>query len=147
MDYLNITTEEYISKRLDNQIDWYNNKSVHAQKIFKRLQSIEIVLAACIPILSAYVTKSWVIPLLISILGCLIIILTSISKLENYNENWLRYRSNCELLRHEKYLFLTGASPYEGQPFQLLVERVESIISAENINWSQLTLSRANKDK
>jgi len=74
----------------------------------------------------------------VAILGAVIVICSSFSKLGKFHENWLQYRETCELLKHEKYLFLTGTTPYEGQPLQLLVERVESIISSENINWSRL---------
>lgn len=132
---------EYIKIRLDDQIDWYDTKSIDARKIYKRLQTCEIILAAGIPLLSGYVSKHWTIPLAIALLGSLILILASISRLGGYHENWMQYRSTCELLRHEKYLYLTGSSPYEEQPFNLLVERVESIISSENVNWSQLASS------
>lgn len=133
-----LDTEEYIKSRLDDQISWYDNRSIDAQKKFKRCQAVEIIAAALIPLLSGYVTSCKWIPVIISLLGTLIVVLASISRLGKYHENWLQYRETCELLRHEKYLFITGTKPYEDQNFQLLVERVESIISAENINWSQL---------
>ncbi|HFC76762.1 MAG TPA: DUF4231 domain-containing protein, partial [Candidatus Moranbacteria bacterium] len=42
-----------------------------------------------------------------------------------------------ESLKHEKYLFLTKSEPYDiDEPFKLLVQRVESLISKENTNWS-----------
>ena len=136
-----ISPAEYIEKRLDEQIRWYDTKSIDARKIYKRLQTWEIIFAAGIPLLSGYVSKCWVIPFVIALLGSLIVILASISRLGGYHENWLQYRSTCELLKHEKYLYLTGSNPYEEQPFNLLVERVESVISSENINWSQLASS------
>lgn len=41
----------YIEKRLNAQIRWYSKKSREAQKNYKRLQVIELVLAALIPLL------------------------------------------------------------------------------------------------
>jgi hypothetical protein len=39
-------------------------------------------------------------------------------------------------LKHEKFLFLTGAEPYNvAEPFGLFVNRVESLISKENTQW------------
>ena len=40
--------DEYIDQRLDAQIKWYSEKSSHAQKMYKRSQIIEIVLASSI---------------------------------------------------------------------------------------------------
>jgi hypothetical protein len=109
------------------------------------LQTIEIIAAALIPLLSGYVSKNDWIPLIVSILGTVVVICTSLARLGRYHENWLQYRETCELLKHEKFLYLTSTNPYEEKPFQLLVERVESIISAENINWSQLATSEDKK--
>lgn len=140
-------SSEYIKTRLDIQIDWYDNKSIHARKVYKRFQTWEIIFAAGIPLLSGYVSNHWLVPFTIALLGTLIVITASITRLGGYHENWMQYRATCELLRHEKYLYLTGTNPYEEQPFHLLVERVESIISAENINWSQLASSSSNNNK
>jgi len=102
------------------------------------LQTIEIISAALIPLLSSFVSYFKETQILISVLGAVVVVCGALSRLGKYHENWLKYRETSELLKHEKYLFLTSTDPYENQPFQLLVERVESIISAENINWSQL---------
>ncbi|WP_302848199.1 DUF4231 domain-containing protein [Paenibacillus naphthalenovorans] len=132
--------------RLNNQINWYDTKSNESQKYYKRFQKIEIIAAAVIPLLSGYVSKYEVIPIIVSVLGTVVVVCASISRLGKYHEKWLQYRATCELLKHEKYLFLTSTNPYNGdEPFRLLVERVESIISAENINWSQLATSEDKK--
>ncbi|MED4333305.1 DUF4231 domain-containing protein [Geobacillus stearothermophilus] len=124
--------------RLTDQINWYDKKSAQAKRIYMIFQTIEIIAAALIPIMSGLVTEFQQIKIIISILGAVVVICGSLSRLGKFHENWLHYRQTCELLKHEKYLFLTSTSPYEEQSFQLLVERVESIISAENVNWSQL---------
>jgi len=149
MDTINANVmppSEYIKTRLDEQIKWYDDKSIHARKIYKRLQTWEIIFAASIPFLSGYVSNHWLVPFTIALFGSVIVITASIARLGGYHENWMQYRATCELLRHEKYLYLTGTNPYEGQSFHLLVERVESIISAENINWSQLASSSSNSN-
>lgn len=141
----NLEVEDYIKGRLDDQINWYDSKSTKAQDAYKTFQIIEIVSAALIPLLSGYVSNHYSIPFIISLLGAIILVCASLSRLGKFHENWLKYRETCELLKHEKYLFLTSTSPYEEKPFHLLVERVESIISAENINWSQLATKEDKK--
>lgn len=44
--------DEYIKSRVDDQINWYDQKSASCQRKYKLTQTIEIVLAALIPLLS-----------------------------------------------------------------------------------------------
>ena len=129
--------EKYLEDRLENQIDWYDRKSISSQKAFKRLQVLIIVASATIPFLSGFMDESTLfLKIAVGLLGLAIATATAILGLYQFQENWLEYRTTCETLRHEKYLFLTGASPYnEEEPFLLLVERVEGLISKENTNW------------
>ena len=39
---------QYIEERLNNQIQWYSQKSQHAQKMYKIFQVTEIIIAAAI---------------------------------------------------------------------------------------------------
>ena len=47
---------EYIQSRVDDQINWYSKKSQMAQKRYKIFQTVEIIMAALIPLLSGYAT-------------------------------------------------------------------------------------------
>ena len=60
--------------------------------------------------------------------------------LNQYQENWIDYRTTCESLRHHKYRFLTGAEPYldQGDAFGHLVNNTEDLISKENTKLGQL---------
>lgn len=128
---------KYLKDRLEDQIAWYDRKSISNQKAFKRLQVLIIVASATIPFLSGFMDESTLfLRIVVGLLGLAIATATAILGLYQFQENWLEYRTTCETLRHEKYLFLTGASPYdEEEPFMLLVERVEGLISKENTNW------------
>lgn len=131
--------EEYLKKRLDDQINWYDQKSIWNQKWFKRLQVFQLIAAASIPIFVSYVTDSsgWL-RLVVAVLGASIAIVAGIIGLYKLQENWLEYRTTCESLRHEQFLYLTKTDPYNIEtPFPLLVNRVETLISKENTNWAQ----------
>jgi len=132
-----MSQDEYFEERLDNQIDWYDSKSIKSQKLFKRLQVIVIICAATIPFLSGYLDETTIyIKFVIGILGLSIAAITAVLGLYQFQENWLEYRTTCETLRHEKYLYLARAEPYNcNEPFLLLVQRVEGLISKENTNW------------
>lgn len=50
--FLNMKEDEYIQNRLDDQINWYSQRSQFNQKWFKRLKIVEIASAAIIPFLA-----------------------------------------------------------------------------------------------
>lgn len=141
--------EEYLSKRLEDQINWYDGKSIWHQKWLKRLQVYQIVAASLIPILVYYVNNnSTTMRPLVAIIGASIAIASGIIGLYKFQENWLDYRTTCESLRHEKFLYLTCSEPYNIEnAFSLLVNRVETLISKENTNWAQYMRKTDNAKK
>jgi hypothetical protein len=71
-------------------------------------------------------------------LGVVIVVLEGLLQLNQYQHNWIAYRSTCEALKHEKFLYLAKAGPYAGepQPELLLAEQLESLISQEHAKWA-----------
>lgn len=132
--------QEYMKERVDNQIQWYDQKSVKAQKYYKRYQVVEIVLAALIPLLVGY-AEFPLVPFIIGVFGVMIAVIESVTKLYKFHENWIEYRTTAELLRFQKHLYLTNCAPYnekEETIDNLFVKNVESIISSENNQWKTL---------
>ena len=139
---IEINVAEYISTRLDDQIDWYSTKSTHCQNYHKALRITEVVAAAIIPFLSGIVSQVHYGTWIIGILGALIAVSAASSGIFKFHENWIQYRAMSEQLKHEKYLFLARAAPYSDQDaFQVLVHRVEGLISKENSTWTQTVKS------
>ena len=122
--------------RLEDQIAWYDRKSLSNQRIYKRLKIVEILAAALIPFLAALNF-----PHALSVtaaLGLIITVIEGALHLNQYQQNWVAYRSTCESLKHEKYVYLGKASPYTNvtDPHALLAERVESLVSQEHAKWA-----------
>jgi hypothetical protein len=128
-----------ITERLEEQIAWYDRKSLLNQRRYKVIKFVVIASAALIPFLAAFADGSqthwfhWV----TGALGVLITVLEGVLQLNQYQQNWVTYRSTCEALKHEKYVYLGKASPYAeaADPHALLAERVESLVSQENAKW------------
>lgn len=140
--------QEYLKSRLDDQIAWYDKKSQAAQRRYKQLRTFEIVGAATVPLLAAYADTSIAVRAALGLLGVLLAVGAGLLSLHNYHERWLEYRTICETLRHEKYVFVTRTDPYDGpEPFKLLVQRVESLISKENSAWAQTTRTATSPPK
>jgi hypothetical protein len=131
-------------ERLEDQLSWYDKKSIETQKWYKRLKISEIIAAAIIPFIAALDGFA----ILTGILGVLIVILIGIESLNHYHDNWISYRSTAEQLKHEKYLWLSKAGPYKdaNNPEVMLAERVESLISREHAKW-EATMEKTEKDQ
>jgi hypothetical protein len=136
---MDITEKDYFKERLDQQIEWYDKKSQNHQKNYKWAKRIEFVLAALIPLLSGFSKDTSFISISVGILGAAIAVIEGLMSLSKHHENWIEYRSICETLKQEKYTYLTRTGVYKTEnPFALLVERVENIISRENVNWANI---------
>ena len=124
-------------KRLEEQIDWYDKKSAFNQSCFKRIKIIELIAAALIPLFAGFWTLISYPAIITGGLGVLIVVLESLQGLYQFQSNWISYRSSCEGLRHEKYLWLAKAGHYADakDPNRLLAERIESLISTEHAKW------------
>ncbi|HEX7278766.1 MAG TPA: DUF4231 domain-containing protein [Solirubrobacterales bacterium] len=120
--------------RLREQIAWYDGKSQHNQRWYKRLKVGELVTAAAIPFVASVSAPVWV----AGGGGALIVVLEGLQQLQQYQQNWITYRATCERLRHEQFLFLADAGPYANAPAAeaLLAERVESLVSQEHAAWT-----------
>ena len=127
-----------ILERLEDQISWYDGKSTSNQRMFKRIKVIEIVAAAVIPlVIGLHIPRSeWI----AASLGVVVTVLEGLLHLNQYQQNWISYRSTCEALKHEKYLYLGNAGPYATaqNPHSLLAERIESLVSQEHAKWASV---------
>lgn len=139
--------QEYMQTRVDAEIQWYNKRSNYCQRMYKGFQIAEIVLAALIPLLSAYSEKSYMVAFTIGSFGAVIATIESIGKLFKYHEYWVQYRTTCELLKHQKYLFLTQSPPYsphDRTAENIFVKNIETIISSENNQWKMTSAVNKN---
>jgi hypothetical protein len=119
--------------RLESQIRWYDAGSGHAQSLYKWIKVIEISCAALVPLLSQINGVAT------ALLGSAVLVFEALQQINQWQHNWITYRSTCEALRHEKYSYLGRSGPYkdmdETAAKQALVERVESLISTEHSKW------------
>jgi hypothetical protein len=107
---------------------------MNSQRWFKTLKCIVIIGAALIPFMAGVKAPPW----LTGGLGVLIAVVEGIQQLNQYYANWIAYRSTCEALKHEKFLYLGHAGPYAAaqDPHSLLAERIESQVSQEHARWA-----------
>jgi hypothetical protein len=130
--------DEYIKERVDDQIDWYERKSQRNRKAFQILRLAEVFAAALIPFLAGYVKAHVSIQIFVGILGVIVAVIAGLLSLYRFQETWIGYRTTCESLKREKFLFLTHSEPYNvPEPFPAFVQAAESLMSKEVNGWLQ----------
>jgi hypothetical protein len=127
-------------ERLEDQIGWYDRKSQTAQKRYKVLKLAQVIIAGLIPLASAFPIPAPQFKWAAAALGLLVIIIEAVQQLNQDHQNWITYRSTCEALKHEKYLYLAAAGPYgnaddPAKRIALLADRIEGLISQEHAKW------------
>ena len=137
--------EEYLEKRYEEQIKWYNKKSSQNKRYYQWFQWIIIVISSALPVLVAAMPARF--ELITISLSIILAITTSALKIFKFQENWLNYRTVAETLEKEKHYYNIGAIEYAAaeDKKQLFVERVEALISRENSLW--MAAHRKKEDK
>jgi hypothetical protein len=132
-----MTQDEYLSTRVDDQIEWLSRSSQGNQHRFRRLRLTEMCLAAGIPVLAAYADAHTGIRLAVAVAGALVTIIAGALALWKPQELWAQYRATAEALKREKMLLLTGSPPYDAdKAFPSFVVRVEALLGSENAAWA-----------
>lgn len=135
--------------RLIDQRNWYDKKSQHCQRWYKRLKITQVSLAVLVPATS--LLPSDCAKVVSSLCGVLIAVLEAIQQMNQYSTLWVTYRATAERLKHEQYLFLSAAGPYKGMTdgdrLVALAERVEEHVSTEHANWFNETKRSASGQK
>jgi hypothetical protein len=136
-----------IIERLEDQLAWYDRKSLANQRAYKRIKVTEILAAAIIPFLAGLGLPHT--GIVTGGLGVLITVLEGLLHLNQYQQNWITYRSTCEALKHEKYTYLGNAAPYANvaDPHSLLAERIESLVSQEHAKWASTQQQEPGKEQ
>lgn len=132
---------------LEQQLEWFDTKSVSAKCWHRILKTFELILAVSIPVLT-HADWSWG-KWVISVVGALIALLEGIQYLNQFFANWVNYRSVAQRLNGERLLFLSNARHYkdasEDQNLVVLAEKLEEILSSEQSDWSTRTKSTLTK--
>lgn len=119
--------------RLEDQLRWYDTKSLAAQKSYRLAKVIQLVVGAAVPVVALASTYDT----LTAALGGTVVVIEGVQQLYQWQTNWVLYRSTAEALKHERYLFLAQAGPYVGDDREkVLAERIEGLVSQEHAKWT-----------
>jgi hypothetical protein len=133
-----MTEQEYLTNRVDDQINWLNAKSSFNQKRYKRLRVAILLVSVSIPLMSGFITdERWGLKLLVGAAGAIVAVCQGLLSLNKYHELWLQYRATAEALIRTKFLYQLKAGSYADneKALQAFVADVESILANENSKW------------
>lgn len=137
----------YLEERLGNIIVSFKKKAKYNQTNYYLWQSLTIVFAALVAVLSGIVSSksTW----LIATLGGASAVVAGFLSLFKYQENMIRYKSAYLDMESQISQFKVGAGPYYDRKiaFTLLVDNCENILSAERGKWSEKNQLDEQKEK
>jgi hypothetical protein len=119
-------------RRLEDQLTWYDTKAGQSQKAYKRLKLAQLVVGATVPVVAALALPAAV----TATLAALVVLAEGIQQLNQWQTNWILYRSTAEVLQREKFLYYAEAGPYKSPDRDSrLAERVDDVLSRETLKW------------
>src|SRR5919201_3854843 len=102
----------YKEERLKEQIQWHSKKARQNKLRFRLYQIIILIASAIIPIVNVASIGDLQTRIISSIIGGIIVVITGLTQLEKYQENWILYRTSAELLKKEKYFYESNVGDY-----------------------------------
>jgi hypothetical protein len=127
----------YIKERVEGQARYYSNKSYRNRVIYLSIMTLQIILAAYLPLAGKFTDDPKNLDIQISVIGAIILVLTGLQGLNNFKEKWISYRKTAERVKQEKYRFLTLSNANDKE-FTDFVVKMEEIFANENKEWANI---------
>jgi hypothetical protein len=129
-----LTSEEYVSERINPQMNYYNKSATSAKKNYLRMRGLTVIGGALVPVL-VNIDLPYM-HLLTTALSLMVVLFVSLETVYRYREQWTNYRTAEHNLSNEYFVFTGRSGAYanldESTAFTLFVNRVEQAIEAEN---------------
>ena len=136
---------DYLRERVDEQIQWMADKARQNKSSHRILRLVQISLGVFVTAVGPYTTVLQYGPQITTALGAIISLAAAWEAVNDYQNNWIRYRRTLEDLERERLLYQTASGPYrqstavsseEDVAFSLFVTRVEALLGQELDSWS-----------
>ena len=135
--------QEYLKGRVETQLEYYKNAANKAKRKHVWTQTTIIILGLLVPVIVnlpsslsslGVVDSHEFVQGIVTVLALSLAILTGISNFRKYGDLWLTYRMTEELIKNEKFLYLTSSGAYYENEKALndFVQKIEAIISSEH---------------
>ena len=132
-----MTIEQYITDRVEIQINWFNTKAKKCKLHYYIFSTISIIASALTPVFVKICPNIAIVTSLIAT------IMLSLNNLCKFKDKWNLYRMTAELLQKEKVLYLYSIdNPRNKDNF---IQRIENILADSNKKWDNNIHQKENK--
>src|SRR5512143_99265 len=76
------------SQRLEDQLGWYERKSRQAQRLYRGLKLVELLIAGAVPVVALLGQ-----PIVTAVLAAIVVALEGIQQLFQWQTNWVLFRA------------------------------------------------------
>lgn len=144
MEISRLAPEDYLNERVDDQIRWLSEKASSSKANYRAIRFLQTALGILITAGGAYANRIDLGPQIITTLGVVVSLAAAWESVNDYQNNWIRYRRALEELKREKLLYQTTSGPYrrdgsemdvQEASFTLFVSRVEALLAQEEDAW------------
>lgn len=131
------TPDNSVNQYAAEMLVWYDKAATRNRFWFYLLKSVQLVLAAAIPVFSLLPQIRGVQPILSGMAGASLIILEGFQQTFQFQQQWVQYRGTWSALKSEELLFRTQAGPYKGAVVgeAAFAERLADLVKDENKTW------------
>lgn len=138
---------EYIAKRVDDQLAYFDASAIKNQGAYKRLKSTSIVcnvLTTMTIALAFTVSEKYKLymGILALVLSTIVLATYQWEEFQNYGAKWEKFRLVAEQMKSEKFMFLNRAGRYssmeEREASSVFVETVEDMIRGTDRSYFSL---------
>jgi uncharacterized membrane protein len=126
--------ENYLESRVDKDFEWYIKYANFYKYLHVSSKILILTASVTITVLTSqnFDEKN----LIIAILSALIILISGMSELLKFKEQWKEFRITADTIRSERLLFETKTDPYNANnSFNIYVKNHEMIVREEQKNW------------
>ena len=137
--------ESYLTKRVDNQIKYFDSNAIRNQKLYKRLKGAAIfcniftTLTIALTLISDIKVPMSIVALILSMI---VLATYQIEEFYNFGAKWEKFRLVAERMKSEKCLFLNGVGMYSSdntdERKRVFVEKIEGIIQGTDMSYFSL---------
>lgn len=142
---------EFLKNRLEHVLYTYSKRALFYKHAYYGLTFATIVLPTLVPVVYVFSGKDFSsVQFIVSLLSAFSAISAGILATANIRDNWISYRSNCELLKEEVFQYLMKAGEYhdlddEGRE-QCFINQLSKLYREETIVWKKNSSPGKNGD-
>lgn len=133
-----MTTDElnaYVDGRFSELLNFYDTRAVSAKRNHKICSTYVLIVSIAVAPIQAVslIVDSCIGKILVAILTPTVALVSGLTALNKFHENWLSYRASWDALKRELELFKAGAADYRNilDANVRFVERIEAMAGNE----------------